>query len=319
MVDGTNEIRLNAEYTRPVDDNKNNLGKSTVRYKDLYLAGKLSDGTNELTINDIKNGYLPLTGGTLKGYLQTPTLKVTGNITDGNYAVTVAELYKVKNLPSAIIANPNSDPAETLNKIKIGDVTYSVGGGGGGTTGDYLPLTGGTLSGALICGNGSYIQLNNHALYTSKNSSRGEIIQRNIRKNNTQLDAFDINADSCSLMIRSTINTETLAVDDPYITMSRGNLNISIHGDLVPSKANNNETKLFKLGYKAAPWNELYVSGKISDGTNEVTVAEIKNGLSVARSSSVTTGNDGTEDYIKVGETKITETQLQQLLALLNK
>lgn len=37
-----------------------------------------------------------------------------------------------------------------------------------------------------------------------------------------------------------------------------------------------------------------------------------------SRANCFATGNDGTEDYIKVGETKITESQLQALLALLN-
>lgn len=37
-----------------------------------------------------------------------------------------------------------------------------------------------------------------------------------------------------------------------------------------------------------------------------------------ARANCFATGNDGTADYIKIGDTKITETQLQALLALLN-
>ena len=36
-----------------------------------------------------------------------------------------------------------------------------------------------------------------------------------------------------------------------------------------------------------------------------------------ARANCFAAGNDGTDDYIKVGDTKLTETQLQSLIALL--
>ena len=250
--DGTNEIRLNAQYTRPVDDNKNNLGKSTVRYKDLYLAGKISDGTNELTINQIKNGYLPLTGGKLTGYLQAPTIKVTGNITDGNYAVTVADIYKVKNLPSAIIANPNSDPAETLNKIKIGDVTYSVGGGGGGSTGDYLPLTGGTLTGRTTFSGGDY---GFHIALAGRDTS-----------NIVGYIGGDVNN------IQFGNSNENGAVEIRFPNKRAVEIN--------PLDQMNSSS----LGSEYSKWTNLYISGNIT-----------------------------------IGNTSITETQLQQLLALLNK
>ena len=43
----------------------------------------------------------------------------------------------------------------------------------------------------------------------------------------------------------------------------------------------------------------------------------VGSGTSSANANCFATGNDGTNDYIKIGDTKITETQLQQLLALL--
>lgn len=42
---------------RPTDDNVFNLGTITERFKDLYLSGNLSDGTNSLTVANAKTAY----------------------------------------------------------------------------------------------------------------------------------------------------------------------------------------------------------------------------------------------------------------------
>ena len=82
------------------DVNPSDIGTSSNRFRDLYLSGKISDGTNEVTVAEIKNGlsggttgdYLPLTGGTLTGDLTAPNVIITGNISDGTNEVTVSNI-----------------------------------------------------------------------------------------------------------------------------------------------------------------------------------------------------------------------------------
>lgn len=59
--------------------------------------------------------------------------------------------------------------------------------------------------------------------------------------------------------------------------------------------------------------------GIFDDSTNANDILMVGAGTSTSdRANCFATGNDGTEDYIKIGNTKITESQLQSLLALLN-
>ena len=362
---GANEIRLNADYIRPVSDNKNNLGKSTVRYKDLYLAGKLSDGTNELTINDIKNGYLPLTGGTLKGYLQAPTIKVTGNITDGTYSVTVSEIKK--GLSGGGGGAISLESASNLLVSQPGVITFSK-------TSESDPGSVNTLflsnqnaafkkiysiSNSLICNSNGTLTLepSSYASISMKSSmilSSPQATTMSIGlSNNTQ----------CSI-ISTRINANP-KFPQMYTSIAMGSgtstngtlTNSIVLGDYVkyPRNVNNSIVIQPDNGLKTSSINRSIVCG--SDITQENTyegfndsiivgnylkVSRNQSGLAIfgqysddsssntdrlmvgagtstsARANCFSTGNDGTEDYIKIGDTKITETQLQQLLALLS-
>ena len=52
----SNEILFNVAKIRGSGDNYTDIGDSTHRIKDAYIAGKLSDATNELTLSQIKQG-----------------------------------------------------------------------------------------------------------------------------------------------------------------------------------------------------------------------------------------------------------------------
>jgi hypothetical protein len=57
--------------------------------------------------------------------------------------------------------------------------------------------------------------------------------------------------------------------------------------------------------YNAEDNNALFIVGTGSSDTN--------------RANAFTTGNDGTEDYIKIGDTKITESQLKKILEFISR
>ena len=68
---GARQLRLNFSVIHPVFDNLRDLGLNTQRWKNLYLAGNLSDGTNSVTIAELKAavGYSKI--GSLGGEVAT--------------------------------------------------------------------------------------------------------------------------------------------------------------------------------------------------------------------------------------------------------
>lgn len=74
----------------PYDDNSIDLGTSSSKFKDLYLSGKLSDGTNEVTIADLANSGQDISSKVDKAYVDTDA-QVYTNVYNGKYNVTDSE------------------------------------------------------------------------------------------------------------------------------------------------------------------------------------------------------------------------------------
>lgn len=106
------------------------------------------NGTTQLT------DYVKKTGDTMSG-----PLVLSGNPTEANQAANKAYVdAKLTNLPIAT--------STSLGTVKVGsglnitaDGTLSATGGGGGGTGDYLPLSGGTMSGDIVMSDGTSLNL----------------------------------------------------------------------------------------------------------------------------------------------------------------
>ena len=125
------------------------------------IEGIQGDITNiNQSIENIINGstqledYVKKTGDTMSG-----PLVLSGNPTEANQAANKAYVdAKLTNLPIAT--------ATSLGTVKVGsglnitaDGTLSATGGGGGGTGDYLPLSGGTMSGDIVMSDGTAVNL----------------------------------------------------------------------------------------------------------------------------------------------------------------
>lgn len=82
---------------------------------------------------DVSGNYLPLTGGTLTGDLIAPNVNISGNLTDGTNTVTIAEIKNGLGgttgdylTSSDVVGNNGEAVGETLKSLKIGDKNYNV-------------------------------------------------------------------------------------------------------------------------------------------------------------------------------------------------
>ncbi len=85
-----NEINVDTSTLTPNIDNSIDLGKTTNKFKNLYLAGKLSDGTNEITVADLVSGGQDISGKVDKAYVDTEA-QVYTNVYNGKYNITDSE------------------------------------------------------------------------------------------------------------------------------------------------------------------------------------------------------------------------------------
>lgn len=112
---GSVGIVLERTHLRPFGENKNlSLGASNIKFNNLYLAGNLSDGTNNIKISDIqdKNDNIISAYGTCSTASATSAKVVT--IADTNWQLKVGTIIGVK------FTNSNSASNVTLNVNNTG-------------------------------------------------------------------------------------------------------------------------------------------------------------------------------------------------------
>lgn len=388
------------------------------------IATELEQYAKKSEIPDTSS-FLTTSGGTLTGDLTAPNITISGNLTDGTNTLTVADIYKVKNLPSVITANPNSDPVEALTKIKIGDITYSVSGGGGSGSSPYIlkdgiittensatitlknfptglipvgsyinsimPITIGSdslseynryyhyynnvninIGGdrtqsdnsiSLLASDNTYLNFNNklYNIYCTdnkeiiKDTGTDSIVNAYIISTGSSSKGINLNSNNCIIntyidssnwtdwyfnqgRLTSNIINGSVRLDNKNSTLQNSIINgrilSSVAGiDIANILSNCNNLKIgsgsgldFTKRMSAFGLDLLIdtpIDGKVIIGRGNIdgddtAILEVGCGTSSNRANCFTTGNDGTEDYIKIGDTKITETQLQQLLALLS-
>jgi len=86
--------------------------------------------------------------------------------------------------------------------------------------------------------------------------------------------------------------------------------NLELTGSGTSTATNYGNKPTIVLGYSNAQTS--------TDKANDILIVGCGGSTIYARANCFTTGNDGTNDYIYIGDTKLTESQLQALLALLN-
>lgn len=124
------------------DTNQTITGTKT--FSDIRLNSDITSGISDFSGNKILLVRTDLNPKKVDVGYNSHDLQLNSQhpvvVYDGNYVKTLATTDQIP----TVEANPEN-PTQTLSSIKIGDVDYSVGGGGG----DYLPLSGGKLTGTL--------------------------------------------------------------------------------------------------------------------------------------------------------------------------
>lgn len=100
---------------RPRADGLRDIGTSSFRYKDLYLSGKLSDGTNEITITNIQ----------AKGSVQTSAeATFSGSLTSNNEYQFTTPLTSL-NITQLIVASGDTMPRWEINFVAGSNFTIT--------------------------------------------------------------------------------------------------------------------------------------------------------------------------------------------------
>jgi len=104
-------IRINSTILRPQSDNTTDLGTTSYRFKDLYLSGVISNGTNSVAVADIcKKGQTLVASGTFTSGEFTIS---TSLLTDGMYFLTYGNCQAFLYISSTMLASSNQSPIRT--------------------------------------------------------------------------------------------------------------------------------------------------------------------------------------------------------------
>lgn len=157
----------------------------TIEGKVTTIEGNITDIQGDITniegditninnaLDDIKGGttelpYVKKAGDTMSGALNMGSNKVSAVATPTDDADAATKKYVDDKVSGAAYQLPVAGP-NTLGGVKVGtglnitsDGTLSAT-GGGGETGDYLPLAGGTMSGDIVMSEGTAINLGSAA------------------------------------------------------------------------------------------------------------------------------------------------------------
>lgn len=225
----------------PDADNTDSLGASDARFKTIYVSGKLSDGSNELSVNDIKDSL---------GNISSSVSNVSSSVSSLNTALS--------NVSSSVSNVSNSVAVLNTNLDNVSASVSAVDNSALHITGDETKTGSLTVTGAVALGDA--LMLNGSTDDKRKITFDGDQYIRTAQGNSSLL----IHAQA-SIITDSTILPET---DDAK------NLGVCFAGS----------TKRFK---------NLYLSGVLSDGTNELSIEDIKN-----VSSSVSALDTGKQDKL---------------------
>ncbi len=122
LILNENEINIDTSTLTPNTDNSVGLGKTTTRYKDLYLAGKLSDGTNETTINELTNNISSIISKVDGSYSST-TDNIYTNIYNGKYEITDSE-GNISNKYGSAITYSSDKPYNPITDEEVSASNY---------------------------------------------------------------------------------------------------------------------------------------------------------------------------------------------------
>ena len=279
-VSGTNRYNFTAWNILPY--NAQTLGNSSYQFGGLYLTsnGTITDGTNSLKVSDIANKA------------DKVVAQESGEIIEGN----LAELDANGNLANSGIASSNVvtlDGAQTIS----GEKTFTTApiakemrfySNASSPSGNYLSVANDNGYNAKIRFNSKGIMFysGNVCPTTPSSGSNPESLGASsypwnnlyIKSNIDFGDGAIINKDSSNRICLQYNSEDRVKI---------GSANLNIKGRLDPDSDNT-----YNIGRDVLRWKDIYLAGKLSDGTNEASVNELVNGIKEDVSSQISLDNE---------------------------
>lgn len=261
--------------TAPITDNATDLGVSNTRWKDLYLVGKLSDGTDEVTIAQLANPSFKkiavpssttltddeiadvIFGCQIDGdflNLVKPTLfpareiagsvyrgLMMGYLTSGNAYIGMYEINKGTKVITQLAQTNNLVDLRNIANLYMGNYTVN--------TDQFGQLQIGNANTTSMQFDGSTVRTQN---IVPMNNNQKDLGSSSLRWKDLYLAGFIDSGTSTTLKLNG--------VNKYYFNP----------GQLMP--AGNNEIDLGNSSYK---WKDLYLSGNLTDGTNSASILDL--------------------------------------------
>lgn len=271
---------------KPQYDDSKDLGASNSRWRNLYLSGNLTDGTNEITVAQIVNMMSTLTREQLVSTIGEATASLSGLMS--------AEDKTNLNTLVALLQEDDNDVVDKINEVL--------------SIFNQYPEGANLVSALLLKANKDEV-----VDLTSDQTISGVKTFSTIKvKYPDKTNFFQISPDSNGYNVKFSFGNSVL--------MMLHNGGITNYRDILPDT---NGTR--NLGSSSASFKNAYISGYLSDGTNNVSVSDIANKSEVPTNTSQLTNNSGfitntvnnlTNYYLK-SET-YTKSEVQQLLSTIS-
>lgn len=227
----------------PLTNNLYNLGNSSYKWKDVYIAGKLSDGTAEIAVNKIAN---------IDGAQTISGLKTFSN---GLY---VGGWKLLEDSSNYFVFNDGTNDVLKLISTALEPVTTaSVDLGGASNKFKDLYLSGALKDGTNSISIANIATLNTAQVLTGKKTIEDELDIRHSANG----DVLKIQADTDSRAVISMDNTELLRLIGANGTVVSVGLYPVANNSIDLGKSGNAWKNLYLAG-------DAYINGKLRDGNN---------------------------------------------------
>lgn len=171
IPDGSGTI-TGAGFIYPYSDNNNDLGWAALRWKDLYIAGNITDNTNSVTAANLKTAYDHSQDNTQAHsdyLLNNANDTTTGELTADKFIVSDSDMAAKDNFSSTVSITTTGNDVNTVYRTYHASTSYT-----GGASHFYSPKLYSYNSAITLTNNGTLLA-DNFSCFTGTSNIRGSV------------------------------------------------------------------------------------------------------------------------------------------------